>query len=311
MINHLSNPKQAKKERKKPPKLYLPIAPTIAMTSSVAAEQMHLSWAEFGSSMSGSFQKLRNNCELFDVTLACASEHSQHPTLIRAHKVILAASSPVLKHLMIHMDQNANGMLYLSGLQSQHLEAIVDFIYSGHVNVAKDQLDGFLKVAQELKVEGLFKEGNSGSASTTVHWQVHNNRQQKKRKRLESADDRSEAIVAASAQVDWNAQINPAFAEHANNHQFEHEMAIPTLSQLNNDGSGITNYFTHVEGVVYKCNICQKQIKTMERSGFHLLKQHFTSRHTVTERVECSICNKTYKNAHALSNHKYQYHRTR
>ena len=36
-----------------------------------------------------------------------------------------------------------------------HLQAILEFMYAGEVNVAQDQLPAFLKTAERLKVKGL------------------------------------------------------------------------------------------------------------------------------------------------------------
>ena len=121
--------------------------------AAVATEHINLNWQNFSSTVSGSFQKLRNASELFDVTLACNNFGDDQPRLIKAHKVILAASSPVLKHLVVNMDNN--GMIYLSGIEADHVNAVIDFAYSGQVNIERSKLERFLQVAEELKMEGL------------------------------------------------------------------------------------------------------------------------------------------------------------
>ena len=126
--------------------------------TAVATEQINLNWQNFSSTVSGSFQKLRNNSELFDITLAACTFNMDQPTYIKAHKVVLAASSPVLKNLMVNMDGSSNGMLYLSGIEGENIKSVLDFIYSGQVNVESNKLDRFLQVAEELKVEGLIKD---------------------------------------------------------------------------------------------------------------------------------------------------------
>lgn len=95
---------------------------------------------------------------MFDVTLACSSFADEKPFLIKAHQVILAASSLVLKHFMLNMDTSLNGFLYLSGIEEEHLRSIIDFVYSGQVTVERGKLGRFLEVAEELKVEGLIRE---------------------------------------------------------------------------------------------------------------------------------------------------------
>ena len=45
--------------------------------------------------------------------------------------------------------------IYLKGKKKDKLKNIIDFIYAGESTVAKENLDEFLEVAQELKVKGL------------------------------------------------------------------------------------------------------------------------------------------------------------
>ena len=125
--------------------------------SAVATEQVNLHWQHFSSTVSGYFQKLRDNSDLFDVTLACSSL-MDGPSLIKAHKLVLAASSPVLRHLVLNMEGTNKGMIYLSGIEPDHVKSALDFVYTGQANVEKVNLERFLQVAEELQIEGLVRE---------------------------------------------------------------------------------------------------------------------------------------------------------
>ena len=46
-------------------------------------------------------------------------------------------------------------LVYMRGMQSENLLAIVDFLYRGEANVYQESLDGFLAVAEELQLAGL------------------------------------------------------------------------------------------------------------------------------------------------------------
>ena len=52
-------------------------------------------------------------------------------------------------------------MIYLKGFQSQDLLAILDFLYFGKANVYQENLDSFLAIAEELKLEGLTGQSTS------------------------------------------------------------------------------------------------------------------------------------------------------
>ena len=83
-----------------------------------------------------------------DVTLAC-EDGSQ----IEAHKVVLASSSPFFMELL-KRNKHAHPLLYMRGLRSEDLIAIVDFLYNGEANVCQENLDSFLALAEELKLKG-------------------------------------------------------------------------------------------------------------------------------------------------------------
>ena len=58
---------------------------------------------------------------------------------------------------------NSQPLLYLKGIHQRELEAVLNFMYHGEVNVAQDELNAFLAVAEELAVKGLTTESKNGS----------------------------------------------------------------------------------------------------------------------------------------------------
>ena len=46
-------------------------------------------------------------------------------------------------------------MIYMRGLKSNDLTAIVDFLYFGEANVYQENLDSFHAIAEELQLKGL------------------------------------------------------------------------------------------------------------------------------------------------------------
>jgi hypothetical protein len=104
--------------------------------------------------MVASFKHLRDEKSFCDVTIATEGQHT------KAHKMILCACSPYFKNLL---EQNPakHPIIILKDVPFMHLTAILEFMYSGEVNVAQDQLPAFLKTAEKLKVKGL-AEGPQG-----------------------------------------------------------------------------------------------------------------------------------------------------
>ena len=99
--------------------------------------------------MNTAFANLRGSHDFSDVTLAC--EDGQQ---FEAHKVILAASSPFFQTLL-ERNKHTHPLIYMRGLKSENLNAILDFLYCGEANVFQQNLDSFLAIAEELKLKGL------------------------------------------------------------------------------------------------------------------------------------------------------------
>ena len=97
------------------------------------------SWSILGYSIvfthasSTSFCDLREDSEFFDVTLCCDNGRDTLP----AHKLILAACSPLFRSILAHQKCQQNPFLYLKGINLRELQAVLDFVYYGEVNVAK------------------------------------------------------------------------------------------------------------------------------------------------------------------------------
>ena len=90
------------------------------------------------------------------MTLAC--EDGQQ---VEAHKVILAASSPVFGNIL-RRNKHIHPLIYMRGLKSDDLSAIIDFLYRGETRVHQDSLDSFLAIAHDLQLKGLV--GNAADA---------------------------------------------------------------------------------------------------------------------------------------------------
>jgi len=115
----------------------------------MGSEKFCLQWKEFQENVRHSYKEVRRTGEFSDVTLAC--EDGQQ---IRAHKVILSASSTFFRDLLANDHPQP---LLLRGLKGSDLISVVDFIYHGEVEVEKDSLYDFLAIGEKLKLKGLAK----------------------------------------------------------------------------------------------------------------------------------------------------------
>merc|ERR1711934_1325394 len=120
----------------------------------ISDEKLCLQWNDFQTNLTSAFRDLREDKEFTDVTLAC--EDGQQ---VEAHKVVLISSSPFFKNLL-QRNKHPHPLIYMRGLKSKDLVAMIDFLYQGEANVCQENLDSFLGIAEELQVQLKGLQGN-------------------------------------------------------------------------------------------------------------------------------------------------------
>ena len=113
------------------------------------SEKLFLQWNDFQENIKGAFGNFRKDENFNDVTLVC--EDGQQ---VEAHKVILAVSSPFFQKLL-GRNKHPHPLVYMKGIEFDHLLAILDFLYCGEANVLEKKLDSFLAIAEDLQLRGL------------------------------------------------------------------------------------------------------------------------------------------------------------
>ena len=115
-------------------------------------EKHCLQWNDFKENIISAFGDLRQDKEFTDVTLAC--EDGQQ---VEVHKVVIVASSPFFQNIL-KRNKHPHPLIFMRGVMSENLLAMVDFFYHGEANVYQENLDSFLVLARELQLKGL--QGN-------------------------------------------------------------------------------------------------------------------------------------------------------
>ena len=160
-----------------------------------SSEKLCLQWNDFKNNVSSSFGDLRGDSDFTDVTLACEDGKQ-----VEAHKVILASSSPFFKDIL-KRNKHPHPLIFMRGLKSEDLVAIVDFLYFGETNIFQENLDSFLVLAEELRLKGLMDNSNKTEESTKDAEPI-----------FESAMLKTEA--PKHSKIPWNSQhknsTNPA-----------------------------------------------------------------------------------------------------
>jgi DNA-directed RNA polymerase subunit RPC12/RpoP len=99
--------------------------------------------------------EVKQDDSFFDVTLAT------NGGFVKAHRLILAASSPLFKNTLLGMRHIQDPILYMRGVEQEDLRMIIGFIYEGQVQVAQEHMEALLKVAKDLQIKGLTEDTES------------------------------------------------------------------------------------------------------------------------------------------------------
>ena len=253
------------------------------------SEKLCLKWNDFQENISSSFGKLRRDKDFTDVTLAC-----EDGTQLEAHKVILASSSPFFLEIL-KKNKHPHPLLYMRGLNSEILMAIIDFLYFGVANICQENLDAFLSLAEELKLKGL-----TGTNAPEVESDL-----KPETKRL-----------AATCKQEKSKQNRTALSQNSEILSFEEDVTSLALNsskigaKLDGLDEQINSMMTKSDvssvigqGSMATCNVCGKEgpAKGMPR--------HIEANHIDGVSHSCDICGKISRSRNALRKHNYTFHR--
>lgn len=142
--------------------------PTVSPSSSVPPPppEVCLRWNSYHSNMQATFPTLLNNEQFVDVTLACEGRS------IKCHKVMLSACSSYFEELL---SQNPcqHPIVFMRDLKFWEVQALVEFMYSGEVNVAQEKLPSLLAAAEALQIKGLTGPTQSSAQEESDYMPVH------------------------------------------------------------------------------------------------------------------------------------------
>ena len=115
------------------------------------SEKYALSWRKYSQTVSNSFARFKNEEFLHDVTLVTDDNR-----IFLAHKFVLSTCSEYFRNILKRC-KGQNPYICLEGVGAEEMENIIEYIYSGQVEILHGKLDKFLSIAQRLKIEGIFE----------------------------------------------------------------------------------------------------------------------------------------------------------
>ena len=246
------------------------------------SDKFCLKWNDFQSTVSQSFGVLRREEDFFDVTLV-----SEDETQIPAHKLVLSASSDFFKNIL-RRNTHSHPLLYLSGVDSQSLGLVLDYIYQGEVQIYQENLNSFLDIAQRLKIEGLQSNGESLDGGSS-------NQESYKDKKSEADIDVKDILIDVDEKVPKKSQnmtrrltqnkIVPAVQSMSS---WEVDDRIQELIERRegllycqvcdyktNKLSNVKEHVEiHIEGLCYTCQFCDKTFRSKNSYRVHIKRNH-------------------------------------
>ena len=251
-----------------------------------SSEKLCLQWNDFKENVTFSFKELREDKEFTDVTLACEDGHQ-----IEAHKIVLASSSPFFMELL-KKHKHPHPLVYMRGLKSEDMSAVLDFLYFGEAKVLQENLDSFLVLAEELRLKGL-----SGGAES----------------------EKEPPKVISQARVPIKREIGQKVIAPLPKRNFESpEGYFETTVAVTNDrvsvdlqdlDEQIRSMITRTDqsagagkGLLATCNVCGKEGPNMSMS------RHVEANHITGVSHSCDICGKVSRSRNALNTHKIANH---
>jgi len=120
----------------------------------------NLKWRNHEADVLSSFELLLANETFCDVTIICDDEeegeaYEYKPVEFKAHKIVLSACSPFFK-VLLEGNVCKQAMLVLKDFVTWEMEAVMDFMYRGEVDVLPARVEGLLKTAKSLQVIRFF-----------------------------------------------------------------------------------------------------------------------------------------------------------
>ena len=241
----------------------------------MASDKFNLKWNDFQQNVTNTFTKLRSQSRLFDVTLV-SNDHKQ----IQAHKLVLSACSEFFSEIF-NKNEHPNPLLYLGNVGSEDLNLVLDYIYQGEVQIYQENLDRFLNIAANLKLEGL--QSNDSVTDDEV--------------KVDAPQDEVVADHESYVKVEANARDYKPKKQKQMVKQYDLAVNSGSFESQQAELEAKFKEIVMKEGRTFTCTLCQRQ---NEHKG--TMKRHIEI-HMTGLRYDCQQCGKTFRYQRSLDRH--------
>jgi len=260
----------------------------------MSAEKFNLSWNEFGANAVNTKRNLVTDTNFTDVTLV-----SDDRTHIKAHKVILSSCSKFFKRILVE-SPHEHPLLFLRGIQHADLLALVKFIYLGVTEVAHDDLEQFMKAAEDLEIEGLQQDLSKNTKYDKKETNLTPPYQESMHDLIEDSRYKTNAGKERLPKYD---SIYDSAKEHPID-TFDIALLQETDETRNAYDMQNCDPWKNNDGL-FNCDECDYGTKNLGH-----LKRHKSGKHDGV-RFECDQCNRSFSTKTNLKTHKQAKHEGR
>ena len=254
------------------------------------ADNYNIEWGDYKETVSLSFKQLRQENILCDVTLV--TDDDIH---LSAHKVVLSACSKFFKSIFTKTS-HPNPLIYLGSIDSKNINYILDYVYAGKVQIFEEDVENFLKLAKQLKIEGLTLTDKNKS-------EVGKNGKSKSTKDGPKIDE-VQAFLNIIEDIS-NEPREDSRENHTKEKQLESKVSEEDVQEAMN--------FVKVEEELNHSKLSETNTSIeeteMEETSVGDVVDNVESNEEEKAGVQCPICYKHYKNKMSLAAHKSKYHR--
>ena len=264
---------------------------SVCSTNQTMSEKLCLQWNDFKDNIETSFKNLREETDFADVTLA-----SEDGEQVDAHKVVLAASSPIFQK-MLKRNQNTHPLIFMRGVKMDDLVAIVDFLYRGEANICQENLDSFLALAQELELQGLQRKNDNFEETQTnltnqqtpikapkvcktdakILKSEEFPRTQVAEDKTEDADDKTVALTNLAGDLqEIGIRVNSMMEKTSRKNALKKPLYVCNVCGKEGENGNIKQHIeaNHLEGVSVPCNFCEKSFRCQNSLTKHIQSKH-------------------------------------
>ena len=248
------------------------------------SEKLCLQWNDFQDNVKSAFGNLRESSDFADVSLAC--ENGQQ---IEAHKVILAASSPFFQSIL-KRNSHSHPLIYMRGVKSVDLVAMVDFLYSGEANVYQENLDSFLAIAEELQLKGLQGSKDENELNYGANLNALDTR---------TATQESKSTILKEQMDEVRKEEDNALAIPSSGDLQQLDETVKSMMETSQNK--FQNGNRQLQGK--QCKVCGKEGRATD------IMRHIETYHLEGVSIPCNHCDKVFRSRNALSHHVSRHHR--